>query len=196
MSLVSCRIIRWSPPARWGRSCSNAPNLHAAGALLIHLLRVVASAATPLRPDSPAYRSVKFSTDDSVYDTTGDDTTSLKPAVTADLQLHLRRLCQWRSKMSHLWRLRMSHSAGGDVPVVRRRLPAASLPPRLIVPHLTAGGLEGLVELGVVAHAVAVAADAHDVAVVEQAVDQRGRHDLVAKDLAPLLEALVAGEHG
>src|SRR5690554_2925307 len=74
MSLVSCRIIRWSPPARWGRSCSNAPNLHAAGALLIHLLRVVASAATPLRPDSPAYRSVKFSTDDSVYDTTGDDT--------------------------------------------------------------------------------------------------------------------------
>src|SRR5690606_17039348 len=73
MSLVSCRIIRWSPPARWGRSCSNAPNLHAAGALLIHLLRVVASAARPLRPDSPAYRSVKFSTDDSVYDTTGDD---------------------------------------------------------------------------------------------------------------------------
>src|SRR5690606_22276523 len=104
--------------------------------------------------------------------------------------------CQWRSKMSHLWRLKMSHSAGGDEPLVRRRLPAASLPPRLIVPHLTAGGLEGLVELGVVAHAVAVAADAHDVAVVEQAVDQRGRHDLVAKDLAPLLEALVAGEHG
>src|SRR5690606_23807774 len=89
-----------------------------------------------------------------------------------------RPVCQWRSKMSHLWRLKMSHSAGGDEPLVRRRLPAASLPPRLIVPHLTAGGLEGLVELGVVAHAVAVAADAHDVAVVEQAVDQRGRHDL------------------
>src|SRR5690606_39980627 len=48
--------------------------------------------------------------------------------------------CQWRSKMSHLWRLKMSHSAGGDEPLVRRRLPAASLPPRLIVPHLTAGG--------------------------------------------------------
>src|SRR5690606_28812338 len=79
MSLVSCRIIRWSPPARWGRSCSNAPNLHAAGALLIHLLRVVASAATPLRPDSPAYRSVKFSTDDSVYDTTGDDIAKSTP---------------------------------------------------------------------------------------------------------------------
>src|SRR5690606_7293312 len=73
MSLVSCRIIRWSPPARWGRSCSNAPNLHAPGALLIHLLRAVASAPRPLRPASPAYRSVKFSTDDSVYDTTGDD---------------------------------------------------------------------------------------------------------------------------
>src|SRR5690606_28776573 len=104
--------------------------------------------------------------------------------------------CQWRSKMSHLWRLKMSHSAGGDEPLVRRRLPAASLPPRSIVPRLAGGGLEGPVELGVVAHAVAVAADAHDVAVVEQAVDQRGRHDLVAKDLAPLLEALVAGEHG
>src|SRR5690606_33581164 len=85
---------------------------------------------------------------------------------------------------------------GGDEPLVRRRLPAASLPPRSIVPRLAGGGLEGPVELGVVAHAVAVAADAHDVAVVEQAVDQRGRHDLVAKDLAPLLEALVAGEHG
>src|SRR5690606_32298591 len=79
---------------------------------------------------------------------------------------------------------------GGDEPLVRRRLPAASLPPRSIVPRLAGGGLEGLVELGVVAHAVAVAPDAHDVAVVEQAVDQRGRHDLVAKDLAPLLEAL------
>src|SRR5690606_10910841 len=28
--------------------------------------------------------------------------------------------CQWRSKMSHLWRLKMSHSAGGDEPLVRR----------------------------------------------------------------------------
>src|SRR5690606_3796722 len=95
--------------------------------------------------------------------------------VPVRVRLHVP-VCQWRSKMSHLWRLKMSHSAGGDEPLVRRRLPAASLPPRSIVAHLTAGGLEGLVELVVVPHAVAVAADAHDVAVVEQAVDQRGRN--------------------
>jgi hypothetical protein len=45
-------------------------------------------------------------------------------------------------------------------------------------------------------HPVAVAADVDDVAVVEKAVDQRRRHDLVTKDLTPLLKALVAGEHG
>ena len=44
---------------------------------------------------------------------------------------------------------------------------------------------------------VAVAADVDDVTVVEEAADQRGGgHHLVAEDLAPLLEALVAGEDG
>src|SRR5690606_28229604 len=93
MSLVSCRIVRCGPPARWGRSCSTAPNLHAAGALLIHLLRVVATAATPLRAVPPAYRSVKFSTDDSVYDTTGDDTGGLcrvPPALVQEIRASRR----------------------------------------------------------------------------------------------------------
>ena len=36
------------------------------------------------------------------------------------------------------------------------------------------------------ANAVAVAPDIHDVASVEQTVEQRGGHDLVAEDPAPL----------
>ncbi len=46
------------------------------------------------------------------------------------------------------------------------------------------------------AHPVAVPADVDDVAVVEEAVDERRRHDVVAQHLAPVLEALVAREHG
>ena len=45
------------------------------------------------------------------------------------------------------------------------------------------------------AHAEAVAADVDDVAVVQQAVDQRRRHDLVAEHAAPFLEALVRRQH-
>ena len=51
--------------------------------------------------------------------------------------------------------------------------------------------MEGPGELGVMAHPVAVAPDVNDVTVVQEPVDQRGSHDLVAEDLAPLLEALV-----
>ena len=43
-------------------------------------------------------------------------------------------------------------------------------------------------------HAVAVAPDVDDVAVVEQPIDERGGHDLVAEDVPSLLEALVGGE--
>src|SRR5690606_29499525 len=46
------------------------------------------------------------------------------------------------------------------------------------------------------AHAVGVAADVDDMAVVQESVDQGGSHDLVAEDLSPLLEALVRREHG
>jgi hypothetical protein len=53
-----------------------------------------------------------------------------------------------------------------------------------------------LPELGVLAHAVAVAADRDDVAVVDEAIDERRRHDLVAKDRAPLFKALVGRQDG
>ena len=56
--------------------------------------------------------------------------------------------------------------------------------------------MEGLGEIGVASHAVAVAADVDDVAAVQEAVEQRGGDDLVAEDPAPLLEALVGGEDG
>ena len=46
------------------------------------------------------------------------------------------------------------------------------------------------------AHAVAVAPDVHDVASVEEPVEKRGGHDLVAEDATPLLEVLVGREHG
>ena len=45
------------------------------------------------------------------------------------------------------------------------------------------------------AHPVAVAPDVDDVAVVQQAVDQRGRYHLVAEHPAPVLEALVGRQH-
>ena len=45
------------------------------------------------------------------------------------------------------------------------------------------------------AHAVAAAADVDDMAVVQQAIDERSGHNLVAQDLAPLLEAFVGREH-
>ena len=44
-------------------------------------------------------------------------------------------------------------------------------------------------------HAVAVAADVDDVAVVQQSINQRHGHHLVAQHLAPFLEALVRGQH-
>ena len=54
--------------------------------------------------------------------------------------------------------------------------------------------MDRLGELGVVPHAVAVAPDVDDVAAVQQSVEQGGGHDLVAEDVAPLLEALVRGQ--
>jgi len=47
-----------------------------------------------------------------------------------------------------------------------------------------------------VAHAVAVAPDVDDVAVVEETVDERAGHEVVAEDLAPLVERLVRSENG
>ena len=45
------------------------------------------------------------------------------------------------------------------------------------------------------AHAVAAAADVDDMAVVQQAIDERSGHDLVAQDLAPFLEPFIGRQH-
>src|SRR5207245_5501399 len=58
------------------------------------------------------------------------------------------------------------------------------------------GGGQAPDEVPVLAHAVAIPPDVDDVAVVEEAVDERGGHDVVAKHLAPVFEALVARQHG
>src|SRR4051812_6018009 len=56
--------------------------------------------------------------------------------------------------------------------------------------------LQRSIKLGVLAHAIAVAADVHQMAMMQNSVDEGGGHHLVAKDLAPFLEALVGREHG
>ena len=53
----------------------------------------------------------------------------------------------------------------------------------------------GSPEILVSTHPVVVAADIDDVAVVQQAVDERRGHHLVAEHLTPFLEALVRGQH-
>ena len=50
-------------------------------------------------------------------------------------------------------------------------------------------------QVAVVPDAVAVAADVDDVTVMQEPVDQRAGHDVIAEDLAPRLEAFIAGEH-
>jgi len=42
--------------------------------------------------------------------------------------------------------------------------------------------VQGLPELGVLAHAVAVAADRDEMTLMHEAIDERGGHDLVAED--------------
>jgi len=56
--------------------------------------------------------------------------------------------------------------------------------------------VEEVLEVGVLAHPVAVPADVDDVAVVDEPVDQCARHDVIPKDLAPLFEAFIGREHG
>ena len=45
-------------------------------------------------------------------------------------------------------------------------------------------------------HAVPVAPDVDDMAVVDEAINQRRRHDFVSKDVASFLKGFVAGQHG
>ena len=56
--------------------------------------------------------------------------------------------------------------------------------------------MEGLPELGVLTHAIAVAADRHEMTVVDEAIDEGGGHDVITKDVAPLFEAFIGREHG
>ena len=56
--------------------------------------------------------------------------------------------------------------------------------------------MQGMPEVGVLPHPVAVAADGDEVAVVYEAIDKGSRHNLIAEDLAPFLKALIRGEHG
>jgi hypothetical protein len=51
--------------------------------------------------------------------------------------------------------------------------------------------MQRMPEVGVLPHAVAVAADRHDVTVVDEPIDERGGHHVIAKDLAPLFKAFV-----
>ena len=56
--------------------------------------------------------------------------------------------------------------------------------------------LQRVPEIGVLSHAVAVATNRDDVAMVDEPINERDRHHLVAKDLAPLLEAFVGRQDG
>jgi hypothetical protein len=54
--------------------------------------------------------------------------------------------------------------------------------------------MQRLAELGVLPHAIAVATNRHEMTVMDEAIDERGRHHVIAKDLAPLLKAVVGPE--
>ena len=56
--------------------------------------------------------------------------------------------------------------------------------------------LASLHQVLVILHPVGVASDVDEMTAVDQPVDERGGHDLVAEHGAPLLESLVGGEHG
>ena len=56
--------------------------------------------------------------------------------------------------------------------------------------------MQRLPEVRVLPHAVTIAPDPHDVAVVDEPIDERRRHDLVAKDRPPLFKPLVGRQDG
>ena len=51
--------------------------------------------------------------------------------------------------------------------------------------------MERLPELGVLSHSVAIAADGHQMTVMDETIDERGRHDVIAEDVTPFFKALV-----
>lgn len=46
------------------------------------------------------------------------------------------------------------------------------------------------------AHPVAISSDVHQMAVMQHAIDEGCRHDLISEHLAPFLEPFVRGQHG
>src|SRR3990172_6595203 len=60
---------------------------------------------------------------------------------------------------------------------------------------LPAGGpvlLEEPSQIAMLSQPIAIAPDVDDVTMMDQTIDQCGRHDVIAEDLAPVLKALVA----
>ncbi len=58
------------------------------------------------------------------------------------------------------------------------------------------GRVEATGEVRVLPQSVAVAPDVHDVAVMHEAVNERGSHDFIVEDFAQFFNALVTGEDG
>jgi hypothetical protein len=56
--------------------------------------------------------------------------------------------------------------------------------------------MKRLSELGVLVQTVAVAANRHEVAMVDEAIDERSGHHVITEDIAPFLEAFVGREYG
>ena len=85
-------------------------------------------------------------------------------------------------------------AATGDEPGKTTRLSTAGRRP--LRGLLAASIRAGLQQVLMIPHAVGVPSDVDDMAVVDQPVDQSGGHHLVAEHAAPVLEALVRGQHG
>ena len=58
------------------------------------------------------------------------------------------------------------------------------------------GLVQRLPQLGVLPPPVTVTANRDQVAVMDETIDERGGHDVIAEDVAPLFKALIGREHG
>ena len=92
-------------------------------------------------------------------------------------QRSLSERCQFQSKIAHFCQLKIAHFEGKRAAGITH----------LSLPFSCFRCLHRGAHLLVLAHALAVAPDVDDVAVVQQAINQRRRHDLVAENGAPLL---------
>ena len=98
----------------------------------------------------------------------------------------LMRVCQRRSKIRQFRRLKIRQldertSLRSSRPPDERGGAAWEPGPDLVVDAR-------LPQVRVLPHAIAIAADRYDVAVVDEPIDERRRHDVVAKDRPPLFK--------